>query len=227
MSDTNDSPMNQYRKRLQQKKNKEPDSKESVLSDYTNTKLDKGTKERTTLEAMPEDQRNRDAERIAYDKLMELSGCLKTIANNIKDKGFLSQEPKVQKEIILGTDAFIEYLQPLVDDKWTQGNWTNSFEQVVSHLNKDNHWTEDPEFVREYRYQIFGDGTVTNKHPYTSEHILGGSIIPKINKIIKIADCFPLFSALWKNDSRTRYQQIRKRENERSEKRGKKKNGKN
>jgi len=98
---------------------------------------------------------------------------------------------------------------------------------VVSHLNKDQHWTEDPEFIRDYRYQIFGAGSVANRHPYTSEHILGGSIIPKINKVIKIADCFPLFSALWKNDSHTRYQQIRKRENERYERRGKKKNGKN
>ena len=157
---------------------------------------------------------------------MQLSNCFKIIANNIKEKGFLSPDPKIQNEIILGTDAFIEYLQPLVDDKWTQGNWINSFEQVVSHLNKDQHWTEDPEFIRDYRYQIFGAGSVTNRHPYTSEHILGGSIIPKINKVIKIADCFPLFSALWKNDSHTRYQQIRKRENAKSERRRVKKNGK-
>ena len=216
--------MNQYRKRQQEKQNgKHLDPSEEPV--YTKKELGSITKERTTLEAMPEEQRNRAAERIVYDKLMRISNDFAILANNVKDKGFLSPDPNIQKEIILGCDAFHEYFEPLTNDKWTQGNWTNSFEQTVSHLNKDNHWTEDPEFVRDYRYQIFGNGIVANRHPYTSAHILGGSIIPKINKVIKIADCFPLFSALWKNDSQTRYQQIRKRENAKSERRQVKKNG--
>src|SRR5918996_5200811 len=223
-----DSALNIYKSASQEKTTKElPNSKdESVYSDYTKdlTKYNK-KKVRITLDEIPEDQRNRAAEHIAFEKLMKISADFAIIANNIKEKGFLSPDPNIQKDIILGSDALHDYLQPLTDDKWTQGDWKNSFEQIVSHLNKDQHWTEDPEFIRQYRYEIFGDGNVTNRHPYTSEHILGGSIIPKINKIIKIADCFPLFSALWKSDSQTRYQQIRKRENAKSDRRRVKKDG--
>ena len=209
--------MNQYRKRQQEKQNgKQLDPSEEPV--YTKKELGSITKEHTTLEAMPEEQRNRAAERIVYDKLMQIRNHFAILANNVKDKGFLSPDPNIQKEIILGCDAFHEYFEPLTNDKWTQGNWTNSFEQTVSHLNKDNHWTEDPEFVREYRYQIFADGTVTNRHPYTSEHILGGSIIPKINNVILISDCIPFLALLFENDRQTRHKQILKREDKRKEK---------
>lgn len=58
----------------QQKKNAEPESKESVYSDYTNLDLDKGPKDRITLEPIPEEQRDRKKEKIFRDKMYLIAG---------------------------------------------------------------------------------------------------------------------------------------------------------
>ncbi|MGH9988584.1 MAG: hypothetical protein ACRD8W_32020, partial [Nitrososphaeraceae archaeon] len=154
MSDIYDSPMNQYRKRQQQKQNGEPTAEEHNPYFYDGKVTNK---QRTTLEAIPDDQRDKEKERIYRDKMYSIAHIFKKLGDKAIGKGFLS-DPVTK---ILGAEAFIKYLQPLADDKWTQGEWKNAFEPISKHLNKDNHWTEDPEFVREYRYQIFADGTVT------------------------------------------------------------------
>jgi len=214
MTDIYSSPMAQYKERLRRKRDGKLSENHSEESVYTEKDLGKYPKKRTTLEAMPEAERNRAAERIYRDKMYSIADVFKKLGDKAIERGFLS-DPVTK---ILGAEAFIKYLQPLVDDKWTQGEWKNAFEPIVKHLNKDNHWTEDPEFVREYRYQIFADGTITNRHPYTSEHILGGSIIPKINNVILISDCIPFLALLFENDRQTRHKHIVKREDKRREK---------
>ncbi len=71
---------------------KNQDDKESVLSDYTNMELDKGTKDRITIEPIPEDQRDREKERIFGGKIDIIIDDFKKLKYNAVEKGFLSKD---------------------------------------------------------------------------------------------------------------------------------------
>ena len=204
--------MEQYRKRRQQKKDGEPISeKEENLYNYKEEVTDKP---HVTLQEMPDNERNKAAAEIAGKKILELIDILKIHHEDVTKNGYFFKELKDQQEYILGLEALIKLLEPTADNKFIQGDWKDMFEPLAERLRIENHWSEDPEFIRDHRWQIFGDGTVENRYKYTNAHILGGSIIPKINNVILISECFPFLKAFFKNHFETKYHMLQHRSKE-------------
>lgn len=204
MSDTNDSPMNAWRKMKQEQKSGIKRKKKSV---YTKKELNRPYKNVRTLQPIPDDQRDKKMEQILGDKLYKLSEIFKKVGDDITKKGYLSKDIEIQQVCIRGADAFIEYLAPLFHDNF-YGDWTDKFDPFVVRVMAEREWYEEPEFIRNYRYELdLETGAVKDRYEYTHSYIIGPKIVPSIVSVIKIAHNIQFFGALFKNNRQMRYKQ--------------------